>query len=129
METGNERRGERRLRYHWPIWFAEDFNGMLSHGQLVDVSSSTAAFTCKADEMCPYAGQSLSARFSIPCFGAEDSFELANFARTGCVHRVDSVSDFVKKVVIQFAEPLPFKPGEQAESDFDAQQKLKAVTI
>lgn len=102
---------------------------MLSHGQLIDVSSNTAAFTCKADEASPYAGQSLSTRFSIPCFGAEDGFELANFARTCQVRRVDGVSDFIKRVVIQFAEPLPFKPGEQAEDEFDAQERLKAVTI
>jgi hypothetical protein len=129
METGNERRVERRLRYHWPIWFAEDFSETLMHGQLVDVSSSTAAFTYKADEKCPYPGQQLTARFSIPCFGQEDSFDLANFARTGHVYRVDNVTDYVKRIVIQFAEPLPFRPGEQAESELDTQQRLKAVTI
>jgi hypothetical protein len=129
MGIGNERRAERRLRYHWPIWFAEDFSESLLHGQLVDVSSSGAAFTYKADERCPYAGQQLTARFSIPCFGPEDSFDLANFARSGHVCRVDKLSDFVRRIVIQFAEPLPFRPGEQAESEFDTQQKLKAVTI
>ena len=129
METVGERRVERRLRYHWPIWFAEDFGGTLTHGQLIDVSSSGAAFSCKADQKCPYPGQHLTARFSIPCFGAEDSFELANFARTGQVHRIDNLSDFVRRVVIQFAEPLPLKPGEQTESEFDTNQRLKAVTI
>jgi hypothetical protein len=32
-------------------------------------------------------------------------------------------------VAVQFAEPLPFKPGEQADSEADAQQRLKFVTI
>jgi hypothetical protein len=128
MEKVNERREERRLRYHWPIWFAEDFSDTLTHGQLVDVSSSGAAFTCKADQS-PSTGQHLTSRFSIPCFGPEDSFDLANFARTGQVHRIDNLNDFVRRVVIQFAEPLPFKPGEQTESEFDTNQRLKAVTI
>jgi len=67
MESSpNERRTERRLRYHWPIWFAEDFGGTLMHGQLIDVSSSAAALTCKDDEKCPYSGQNLTVRFSIP---------------------------------------------------------------
>ena len=128
MEKVNERRGERRLRYHWPIWFAETFSDTLTHGQLVDVSSNGAAFTCTA-EQSPYTGQNLNARFSIPCFGPEESFEMANFARSAHVNRVDNLNDFVRRIVIQFAEPLPFKPGEQTESEFDTKEKLKAVTI
>ena len=127
--SAKERRTERRLRYHWPIWFAEDFSGTLTHGQLIDVSSSAAAFTCKDDEMCPCSGQNLTARFSIPCFGPEDSFDLANFARTGQVRRTDKINDFVRRIVIQFTESLPFKPGEQIQSEFDTKQRLNAITI
>ena len=50
MEAVTERRREQRLRYHWPVWFAEDFNEMLLQGQMVDVSSGGAAFTYYADE-------------------------------------------------------------------------------
>ena len=39
MENTLERRREKRLRYNWPVWFAEDFNAVLSQGQMVDVSS------------------------------------------------------------------------------------------
>ena len=46
MEKNNERRMEQRLRYHWPIWFAEDFDEELSQGQMVNISSRAAAFTC-----------------------------------------------------------------------------------
>ena len=129
MEHKVERRREQRLRYHWPVWFAEDFNGILFHGQMVDVSSDGAAFNYETGENCPYHGQQITARFSVPCFGPDDSFDMANFARSARVCRIDDISNFLRKVVIQFAEPLPFKPGEQASDDSDAEQKLQAVTI
>ena len=129
MDEINERRREQRLRYHWPIWFAEDFNETLCQGQMVDVSSAGAAFTCHADENCPYPGQQVTTRFSVPCFGPEDSFDIANFTRIGRICRVDNVNSFLRRVAIQFAEPLPFKPGEQADSKSDAQQRTKAVTV
>ena len=129
MNENNERRREQRLRYHWPVWFAEDFNETLSQGQMVDVSSGGAAFTCHADENCPYPGQQVTARFSVPCFGPEGSFDMASFTRSGSICRVDNVNRFLRRVAVQFANPLPFKPGEQADSESDAQQKLKAVTI
>ncbi len=129
MENKTERRRENRLRYHWPVWFAEDFHDTLLQGQMVDVSSGGAAFTCHADENCPYPGQQITARFSVPRFGPDDCFDMASFTRTGNVCRVDSVNGFLQKVAIQFGESLPFKPGEQAESESDAEQKLKAVTI
>jgi len=129
MDENNERRSERRLRYHWPVWFAEDFNETLSQGQMADVSSGGAAFTCHADENCPYPGQELTTRFSVPYFGSDESFDMASFTRSGRICRVDDVNRFLRRVAIQFAEPLPFKPGEQAESESDAQQKLRSVTI
>ena len=129
MDENMERRTEKRLRYHWPVWFAEDFNEVLSQGQMVDISSAAAAFTCHADENCPYLGGQLTARFSVPRFGQGEAFDMASFTRTGRVCRVDNVNGFLRRVAIQFAEPLPFRPGEQADSESDAQQRLKAVTI
>jgi len=124
-----ERRVEQRLRYHWPIWFAEDFNEILSQGQMSDVSSGGAAFTCHANESYIYPGQRITARFSVPHFCADDSFGMANFTRAGHICRIDNISRFLQRVAIQFAEPLPFKPGEQASSEPEIQQRLKAVTI
>lgn len=129
MEQNSERRKERRLRYHWPVWFAEDFNEILFQGQMVDVSSSAAAFTCYPDQDCPYPGQPITARFSVPCFSSDSSFNLANFTRSGSVCRVDKVNNFLYQIALQFAEPLPFKPGEQGSSELDIAQRLKAVTI
>ena len=96
---------------------------------MVDVSSNGAAFTCHADENCPHPGQEITARFSVPCFGGGDSFDMTSFTRIGRVCRVDEVNTFLRCVAVQFAKPLTFKPGEQADSQSDAQQNVKAVTI
>ncbi len=131
MDKNNERRSEQRLRYYWPIWFAEDFDEALSQGQMLDISSRAAAFTCHADDTCPYLGQEITARFSVPRFGPDDSFDMANFTRSAHICRVDDVSRFLRRVAVQFAEPLPCKPGEQADdkTESDTQQKLDPVTI
>ena len=124
-----ERRTEQRLRYHWPVWFAEDFNGLLSQGQMVDISSRAGAFTCRADQSCPHPGQNITARFSVPRFAAGDAFDMADFIRGGQICRVDEVNSFVRRVAIQFADPLPFEPGEQVDSEAEAQDRMKFVTI
>jgi len=131
MDKNDERRSEQRLHYYWPIWFAEDFNEALSQGQMLDISSRGAAFTCPADDTCPYLGQEITARFSVPRFGPDESFDMANFTRSAHICRVEEVNAFLRRVALQFAEPLPFKPGEQADrkTKSDTQQELDAVTI
>ncbi len=128
MEQNNERRKEQRLRYHWPIWFAENFHEVLSQGQMIDISSTAAAFTCHADEHCPSPGQHVTTRFSVPRFGEDDSFDMTNLTCSGRIYRVDNVNNYVRRVVIQFVKPLPFKPGEQIE-DQSAQENLGALTV
>jgi hypothetical protein len=115
MSDNQERRREERLRYHWPIWFAEDYAGDLTQGQMADVSSGGAAFTYYNDGTCLYPGQTLTARFSVPRYGPEGSFDMVDFIRSGSVCRVEAVNNMLRRVAICFAEPLPFRPGEQAE--------------
>ncbi|MFZ0033680.1 MAG: hypothetical protein WAK60_01655 [Sedimentisphaerales bacterium] len=129
MDTNNERRREQRFRYHWPIWFAEDFNEALSQGQMVDVSSTAAAFTCYRNECHPYVGQRLTARFSVPRFQPGEAFDMENFTRSGRIYRVEDINQFSRRVVMQFASPLSFKPGEQADSESAAEQRLAAVAV
>lgn len=129
MKETSERRRERRLRYHWPIWFAEDFDEELLQGQMVDICSAGAAFTYYPVQSSLYTGQPITARFSVPCFGIEEGFNMANFTRTGSVCRVDKVNNFLHRIAVHFAEPLPFSPGEQAADEYDTEQKLKAVII
>jgi hypothetical protein len=119
MEQNDERRTEQRLRYYWPVWFAEDFNESLSQGQMVDISSRGAAFTCYTNDGCPYPGQNITTRFSVPHYGPDDSFDMENFTRSAQVCRVENVNSFSRRIAVQFAEPLPFKPGEQETVDAD----------
>jgi len=129
MNENTERRTEQRLRYHWPVWYAEDFDEMLTQGQMVDVSSGGAAFTCYQNQACPFPGQHLTARFSVPQFESGSSFGMASFTRDCKVCRVENVNGYMNRIAVQFAEPLPFKPGEQADSETEEQEKLMSVTI
>jgi hypothetical protein len=119
MEDMAERRREKRLRYQWPVWFAEDFNGILSQGQMVDISSGGAAFTCFADRGCPSPGQRITARFSVPYYGSDESFDVNDFIRTGSVCRIDQLTNGMNRVAVRFYQALPFKPGEQEQSNSD----------
>ena len=127
MEGYRDRRSEQRLRYYWPIWFSENSCVGLTQGQMIDVSSRGASFTCRADDTCPYNGQHITANFSVPRFGQEKSFDMTNFTRSAHVCRVDEVNGFLRRVALQFAEPLPFRPGEQDSETKDellAEQNL-----
>jgi hypothetical protein len=53
---------------------------------------------------------------------------MADFTRAGHVFRIDDVNSHMRRIVVQFAEPLPFKPGEQSESS-DARQIHEAAAV
>ena len=108
-----EQRREQRLRHRRPVWFGENFGGTLSQGQMVDVSSGAVAFTCRADGNCPQPGRQIATRFSVPRLNPDDSFDAVSFNRIGRICRVDKANDILRRVAVQFAKPLPFKPGEQ----------------
>jgi len=119
MDTTSERRTEERLRYHWPVFFAEDVNnGDLGQGQMTDVSSRGAAFTYYTDQYNLHPGQHVTARFSVPQYGSDGSFNVVDFIRSGRVCRVEMVNHTLRRIAMQFADPLPFRPGEQ-ETDLD----------
>jgi hypothetical protein len=129
MDASGDRRTEKRLRYYWPIWFAENFDDALAQGQMVDISSRGAAFTCYSNDRCPYPGQHITARFSVPSYGEDGSFDMANFVRSGHICRVEDVNGFLRRIAIQFGDPLPFKPGEQETqyADADPFETLESV--
>ena len=129
MNINNERRTEQRLRYHWPIWFAENFNGELTQGQMVDISSTGAAFSCYNEDYCHYPGQQLTTRFSVPRYGHDDSFDMEDYIRSGHICRIDNLNKFSRRVVIKFANPLPFKPGEQTNFELDSRKTFKPITV
>lgn len=133
--NGFNNRSESRLRYSWPVWFAENFDDMLAQGQMVDVSSKGAAFTCYADK-CPQNGQNITARFSVPRHHSSDPFDMENFVKTGHICRIEDDGPYVKRIAVQFAEPLPFNPAEPNKVELtideevdDAMEALEALAI
>jgi hypothetical protein len=59
----------------------------------------------------------------VPRYGQDDSFDLENCIRSGFVCRIEDISPYMKKVALQFAEPLSFKPGEQEEKQSAVKHK------
>ena len=112
MDNAQERRFEGRLRYHWPIWYADTGNEEVVQGQMIDVSSQAASFTC-CDDFSPYEDQWVTARFSVPQYGEDQSFSMTDCIRTGHISRVERINGQMNRVVMQFHQPLDFKPGEQ----------------
>jgi hypothetical protein len=114
MENFENKRLEKRLNYQWPVLFAENFTESLSEGVMVDVSSGGLAFMCRIDENCPLPGQKLETRFSIPRTDDDGDTAMTSFTRIGRVLRVDEINSFLRRVAMQFDEPLTLKPCEQA---------------
>jgi len=129
MEKANEQRKEKRLSYRWPVHFTQNDKEKAFPGQIVDVSSKGIAFLCRSDENCPHFGQLLKINFSAPHFDHSNSFDTVLFNRTGRISRLDKLSSQVHRVVVQFTEPLFFKPGEQDISESDAQIRLEAKAL
>jgi hypothetical protein len=112
-----EHRREQRLRYPRAIEFAGESIEGFSEGQMVDVSSGGMAFTCRAGKGCPRPGQKLTTRFFVPRFNSDGSFDALDFTRLGRTCRVDDVNKYLRRIAVQFAEPLPFKPAEQTANN------------
>ena len=127
MDELTEKRREQRLRYRGAVRLTEQSDKRLLPGQIIDISSCGAAFFCHADQSCPQQGQQITASFTVPRFGSGSSLKMTDFTRTGSVCRVEEVNDLLRRIAIQFAEPLSFKPGEQGISESDAQKRLAAV--
>ncbi|MGA2915315.1 MAG: PilZ domain-containing protein [Sedimentisphaerales bacterium] len=114
-----ERRREERLKLSGGMWFNSEGDDKAIRGQLVDVSSRGMAFTCFNNGVVPNNGQQITARFSVPFFASEGVIQERKFARTAKVCRIGNASGYLKRVAVQFIEPLPFRPAEQEFSDSD----------
>ena len=128
MDRPNELRTEHRLLYRWPIWLTDESTGALMQGQMVDISSEAAAFTCYAYEICLFPNQQITAQFSVPLRGLDGSFVVRNFTRAGYTYRIDPVKKVLYRVTTQFVEPLPFRPGEQTCCEADIITLLKMLS-
>lgn len=115
-----ERRSEERLKLNGSIWFNPAGDDKTLQGQLVDISSGGMAFTCYNKKGIPDCGQQINARFSVPWFTPQGDVQNRKFTRTAKVCRVGNANSYLKRIAVQFAEPLPFKPAEQSQlSDAD----------
>lgn len=128
MNDTIEQRNEQRLNYNWPIRFVAKSGGALCQGKMVDISSYGSAFTCNSDENCPLPGQHISTTFSVPRFGRSEHYDMANYSRVGRVCRVDNMEGTLRRVAIQFTEPLFFKPGHQDIEEELIEQRLNAFS-
>ncbi len=108
-----ERRREERLKLGGSMWFNSDGNDKTQRGQLIDISSGGMAFTCCNNGTVPNHGQQITARFTVPFFEADGVIQERKFARTAKVCRIGNTNAYLKRVAVQFIEPLPFKPAEQ----------------
>ena len=109
MGKAKERRQEERLSYQLPVWFGEHSDHLDSQGEMVDISTGGVAFTYESEGNCPSVGQELTARFSLPRTGVEESSDsTVTFMRSGRVCRVEMVRSNLCRVAIQFEEPPPF---------------------
>ena len=119
MDRHHELQTEHRLLYHWPIWFTDNSTGELMQGQMVDITSEAAAFTCYTYQIYLVPSQHITAHFSVPLCGLGGSFAVRNFSRSGYTYRIDQVNNALWRVTTQFGDPLPFRPGEQTCSETD----------
>jgi hypothetical protein len=122
------RRRESRLRYTWPVWISLDSShDRVVQGQMVDLNSHAVAFTFRTHDGQPWVNQPLTTHFGVPQGTPDAAFELVDFVRHGHVHRVDQPNPFVWRVVMQFHEPLPFRPGELADESCPHDEPAAAV--
>ena len=112
MSDFNESRSEKRLGYDWPMQFCQENDKKFIGGQMVDVSSTHAAFTCDP-QFNLNARAILVVKISVPEYTSKDKFRAKDFTRFGTLFRVDLINPTLKLIVVKFTTPLSFKPGEQ----------------
>ena len=94
-----------------------------SKGQLIDVSSSGAAFTAELETQLPRIGDSILVRIRLPRAGRDAD----DFVRRAYVREVGNTEDSLRRVAVEFAKPLPYKPVEQCRNQ--APESAEVVKI
>jgi hypothetical protein len=116
------RRIEDRLKLSGNIFF--DFGDMprTLQGQLVDLSSQGMAFNCYNRPNLPAPGSEITTKFTVPFLTEDGKAAGRKFTRTAKICRTVDTSSYLKKIAVQFVEPLPFKPAEYSQlADTDVQ--------
>ena len=123
-----DRRREQRLPLRRSILFGNDRKQTLSQGRMIDIASGGIAFTFCANDTDLAHGENITARFSAPYFGPDDSVVMHKFTRSGRICRVSEVNSFLKRAAVQFAQPLPFKPAEQNHNEIPVEDGTKTLS-
>jgi hypothetical protein len=104
MDSERDRRGQRRLRFSWPLWFGYNETGEFHRGQAVDLSQNIVSFTIPEDHS-PRPGCHVLTRFSFP-LPSEDRFDLSSYYDWSEVIRVDQAEDGKSRVAMRMHRPL-----------------------
>jgi hypothetical protein len=114
MVNKADRRKERRLPIHWPIWFSDGSDATSIPAEMINISSEGMGFICDDDKYCPKTNRSILLHFSVPRFLPDGTSKMVNFTRIGAVLHIIQLEDSYCRISIQFTEPIDFKPGEVA---------------
>ncbi len=94
---------------------------------MIEIFSGGAEFTCRADREL-WQGEHITARFSVPRYGINDSFDMENYVRHGRICRVDHISPNVRRIALEFSEPLPFEPAQDDQAQ-ESQAASQPVSV
>ena len=110
------------------MWYFQSLNKARHKGQIVDVSSNGMGFTCSmAEKDSLKADQKITTRLDVPLFRKDGNYDMIRFDRTGLIKRVDKLNSSIRRIALEFTQPLPFKPAEQALPATVIEQKLAAL--
>lgn len=125
----NERRKEPRLYYRHPLWFTPNCdNKTFARGVMCDVSSGGLSFTCYCENEKPAPGKQIITRFEVPRYsdGLTGPMKYDRASRICSVSRLESD---LHRIAVQFANPLPFKPAQQTDGEYNAQLNLQNSAV
>jgi hypothetical protein len=104
MEPDQDRRGENRLRFSWPLWFGYNETGEFHRGQVVDLTQDIVSFTVPENQT-PGLGSSVLTRFSFP-LPSEDRFDLGSYYQWSEVIRVDQARQGRNRIAMRLRQPI-----------------------
>jgi hypothetical protein len=106
MTVATKQRNEQRLYVDWPIWFAEDYGKTFYCGRILAISSRAVSLSCYLTKKSLPTGKQITVYFKVP------HLDIANLTQIGHILRIDTIDGDLRRIIILFDEPLPFKPGE-----------------
>jgi hypothetical protein len=104
MGPVQDRRGENRLYFSWPLWFGYNETGEFHRGQVVDLTQEMVSFTA-SEKQTPDLGSHVLIRFSFPLHN-EDQFDLGSYYQWSEVTRVDQVREGRNRVAVRLRQPI-----------------------